>query len=456
MHKTTCRLLTLVLSFTVVGIVAEGETAAAVKPASPYDFNGDGRRDLVTVVDDKASVIFRRKKGLDLKKPQKYSLHAGMTGPETMASADFDRDGYADLAVGDDGAVGTFNQITVVVVFGGKNGLSKRRFRYRPPVKGLAIDLSVADFERDGYPDLLVGSSYHAYVMRGGPKIATKRPALVSVPNVNTVPQGSSPGGANYLISTTAGDFTGDGHPDVVSIAQGARIGLSRGSVEGPRSMVWWDAPVPIDPGGKISSGDLDGDGYTDLVIAMDINEKAPDGGHFTVLYGSQTGLRARPGKTRITQSTPGVPGTGRSGEGFGSGPLAVQDVNGDGYADVAVGVRYKKLGEYRQAGAVWMLYGSRKGLTGKNSQMFTVNTPGVPGKLGNRQFGRELALLDVRGDSRPDLIVETGHGEARFNAVTILSGTKKGVTTKKALFVTSEKTTAKVGSFALFGILPR
>ena len=55
-------------------------------------------------------------------------------------------------------------------------------------------------------------------------------------------------------------------------------------------------------------------------------------------------------------------------------------DFNSDGADDLAVGVPLDNVGTVVGAGAVNVLYGSATGLTGTGSQLFSQDTPGVPG----------------------------------------------------------------------------
>jgi hypothetical protein len=68
-------------------------------------------------------------------------------------------------------------------------------------------------------------------------------------------------------------------------------------------------------------------------------------------------------------------------------------DFNNDGFADLAVGVSFENLGATSNAGAVNVLYGTASGLTGAGSQLFTQDSPGVPGVVEFDDFlGEALA----------------------------------------------------------------
>jgi hypothetical protein len=78
-------------------------------------------------------------------------------------------------------------------------------------------------------------------------------------------------------------------------------------------------------------------------------------------------------------QNSPDILGICEEHDGFGSA-LGVEDFNGDGYADVAVGVSSEDVGTNENAGAVNVLYGSSLGLTSNNNQMWHQNSLGILG----------------------------------------------------------------------------
>ena len=81
-------------------------------------------------------------------------------------------------------------------------------------------------------------------------------------------------------------------------------------------------------------------------------------------------------------------------------------DFDGDGYADLAVGVPGEDLRGVKDAGAVQVLYGSGAGVTARD-QLWHQGTEGVKGTLEKRDgFGAVLASGDFDADGYADLAV--------------------------------------------------
>ena len=76
-------------------------------------------------------------------------------------------------------------------------------------------------------------------------------------------------------------------------------------------------------------------------------------------------------------------------------------DFNGDGYADLAIGVPEEDLDLVNDAGAFHVIFGTGTGLRAANDQFFTQDTSGVPDNAdGRERFGFSLAAGDFTSTS--------------------------------------------------------
>ncbi|MFF4142475.1 FG-GAP-like repeat-containing protein [Streptomyces sp. NPDC001698] len=163
-------------------------------------------------------------------------------------------------------------------------------------------------------------------------------------------------------------------------------------------------------------TSDFNRDGTGDLAAGM---PRASGGaGGVTVIPGGLDGPAAA-SKMTINQDSPGVPGSSAPGDNFGAA-TAWGDVNGDGYADLAIGVPGKDDGHgHADRGAVTVLYGPRL------NSGFSYTTSGV--EPAGARFGSAVAVGDFDGDGRADVFAAgTGSGgtwSARLTAGATTAG---------------------------------
>ena len=121
--------------------------------------------------------------------------------------------------------------------------------------------------------------------------------------------------------------------------------------------------------------------------------------------------------------------------------PAIPSDFNGDGYADLAIGIRREAIGGHRRSGAMNVLYGSRQGLTSDGAQRWSQNTTGVKGVCrSNELFGSALASGDFDRDGHADLAIgvpdDNDTGARHAGAVNVLYGSAAGLRARDDQFL--------------------
>jgi hypothetical protein len=203
-----------------------------------------------------------------------------------------------------------------------------------------------------------------------------------------------------------AGDVNGDGYGDVIigasywddeEINEGGvwiYLGSSSGVVSAP---AWYkhsdqaDARFGFSVG---SAGDVNGDGYADIVVGTPFwdHGQANEGGAW-IYHGSQSGVISAPAWYKQIDQVNAW---------FGYSVSAAGDVNGDGYSDVIVGAPYWE-DDVTNEGRAWVYHGSANGLETTLAWHAESNLLGAG-------MGWSVATAgDVNGDGYSDVIAFLG-----------------------------------------------
>ncbi|MFD0550847.1 FG-GAP-like repeat-containing protein [Streptomyces rectiviolaceus] len=276
---------------------------------------------------------------------------------------------------------------------------------------GIAV---LGDFEGNESP-----ASGETYKKAGKPT----RAALESVSRVAAWKLGQYGGDPLGKVTLTAADDTGvwkkgdtpslntiSGHRDGFATAcPGKNLYSKLGEIRRYAASPARNSAIP--------TADFDRDGITDLVAGT---PKASGGvGTLTIVPGGLDGPVAGAKKT-LTQSSPGVPGASEAGDNWAAA-TAWGDINGDGYADLAIGAPGEDDATNKDRGAVTMLYGPDF-TTGTDMQLADdFHYPGA-------KFGSAVAVGDFNADGKADVFsASTGTGgtwAARFKAGNEVGGT--------------------------------
>ncbi|MCG0062494.1 FG-GAP and VCBS repeat-containing protein [Streptomyces tricolor] len=405
-------------------------TAAAAPSGLPGDFNGDGYRDVAVAAPaatvggkswaGQVAVVYGTASGPDPAKRQLISQNtAGVPGGaekgdafgSALAAADLNRDGYSDLVVGapDEAAGSAADAGTVVIVWGSRSGLSGGTTVKNPqPLYGgyFGTSIAAADFTGDGKPDLAISaqsdsgsSSWRVRLIRG-PFATSGTTGRVSA---------YTPGPDRPRL--TAGRVSGDTKADLVVTGvqpNGEHLATAvyyKGTADGISKA------ASLRTAETAAIGDLDKDGYGDIVLGnpreRDADPSGSTGGKIHVVHGTSAGPSATR-RVTLSENSAGVPDSAESQDAFGKA-LAVGDFDKDGYGDLAVGAPGETFGDDSRflpsAGAITLLRGSASGLSTARPVFLTQDSPGVPGAVeGADNFGSALLASDVGRDGRADL----------------------------------------------------
>jgi hypothetical protein len=225
------------------------------------------------------------------------------------------------------------------------------------------------------------------------------------------------------------GDFDGDGYDDLAVGVPGQDVGQNGdagvvnviyGSASGltaAGNQLWRQGADGITDsaesgdqfGYSLASADFDGDGYDDLAIGVPYEDKetlvtVEDCGYLNVIYGSSSGLTGT-GSQWFDQGRLGTATDRQEDDRFGHS-LAGGDFDGDGYADLAIGVPYEDVMDHDDAGAVSVVYGSGSGLAVNANQLVKQSMIHTDEVEDNDRFGYHLAAGDFDADGYVDLAV--------------------------------------------------
>jgi hypothetical protein len=382
------------------------------------DLNNDGVLDLVqdTISQPNGFTVSIANGDGTFKAPVYYSVPAQNSStsiPTPIAIGDFNNDGNADVVE----LIAGTNHLEVFLGKGDGTFQAPKTVSISLP-SGFTFAssaIAAADFNQDGNVDLVIVSFNNegndVEVLEGNGEGSFSNPHVI----YTTV--------ADHNIDGIAiGDFDGDGKPDI-AIAddqgfQGSTFNTTLAVLFGNGDFTF-DKTTPYNLGNtgyqlSIASGDLNGDGKTDL---------------FGIIYNSPTFqlavFYASSSRTFDNYFINLPDGSFYGGPRYPYFPLpltpqlAMADFNGDGKMDLAIAE------SNNSSGAVDMLYA----LAGANPGEFIFQTSPLSNLGGTQQFYSNPIVADENHDTKPDVVINQATSDAATTSTitTQLNGTPDG-----------------------------
>lgn len=460
----------IAVSLSVTAPVALADTAGTDTPTAGGpelrdDFNGDGYADVAFPAPDATvsgktkagyvAVMYGSPSGLVTSSKQVFDQDtAGLPGVaeqgdaygSSVTTADLDGDGYADLIVGSAGedvtGAGT-DAGSLAVVWGGAQGLSGSTTLQdgAAAYDALGQHIVSGDVDGDGAQDVVSTVGDSGLRVLSGPFDRSGTPAAG-----HDIPDSF---GDSRILDLAAGDLNGDGITDLAAVANDGdeydarRVLYWEGTTSGLadyRVMTKADGGV-LQGGENLDTGDINGDGTDDIVVGRaidgydsDLDTPLAKGGMITYLPGSPTGPDVSLAHS-FNQDSQGIPGVAEGADGYGNSDnfgtgVSVGDTDGDGFADVSVGVPGESFDGTTHAGSVVTLHGTVNGLTGNGAAVYSQDTAGVPGAAESQdRFGSATKLVDTDGDGRAELVAGAMGENGNAGSVWLFKSTADGVT---------------------------
>ncbi len=376
----------------------------------------------------------------------------GSLGGSVSSAGDVNGDGFEDFIIGADGASPDERQHDsgqAYVIFGKIDGFSTPFTQLDlNGSNGFVIDgleehdnlgtsvSSAGDINGDGFADLIIGAPRefdepgYSYIIYGKSDPFAPSLDLSSLNGINGfVLKGTEEMDNTGTSVSNAGDINGDGYDDfiigsyVASAFAGEAyvifgkmgsfpISFNLSDLNGTNGFTINGLNTSDILGASVSSaGDINGDGYKDLIVSAPLNDLDGgfDNGQIYVIFGKNGGFTSSFDLSGLN----GINGFSLNGvkesDEAGWSASSAGDINGDGYDDIIIGADEASPNDLDEAGQAYVIFGKMNGfsasldlssLNGTNG--FTINGLNEENSLGESVS----SAGDINGDGYDDIII--------------------------------------------------
>jgi len=355
-----------------------------------------------------------------------------------IACGDIDGDGYDDILIGA-GKYGN-QKGRVYLFYGGPDMDTTCDLIFEGETEGdlFGTPVSCGDIDNDGYDDILIGASKYsnnqgrAYLYWG-----SKRNSMDA--NPDKIFDGEAEEGARFSLGCPGPviyDIDNDGYLDIIISAvwyhsdHVGRAYLYYGStkelMDTSYDLIFTSENSGDNLGAAIGCGDVDNDGYADLIIGARFH---PGGGlkgdrigrAYLYYGGSRSNIDAKADEIFDAESS------GRNV--FGQG-IVCHDFNNDGHDDIVIGAQ----GYNGRQGRAYLFYGDTR------ANLDTVADKTFDGEMEYSDYGFAVICGDIDGDDNTDIVIGADFIRQRTGRVYVYWGSElSGLSPKPGRIFTGE-----------------